>query len=205
MSVHQFTINSDGTFPNKKVDVPRFTQEISTDPNITSALDTVDVVAGNCVVTFKADISLDELLALEALVFAHSGEPLLDSSRQSVVIQPFATTGRNVALSGHRQVCTVNAVTDLDITWDEEREIQGAEIQVKDFTDGDFVEAELRHPAVGMLVDFGKSYIKPDGCVSLEAESAKPVPAGLVIRIRYTSTAVDGPAPVMFADVKTWR
>jgi len=74
-TVFTYTIASEGWFPNFAVDPPRFSLEIRASA-ITKALDSVLVAGGNCVVTFKADLSAGEEAALEALVFAHSGAPI---------------------------------------------------------------------------------------------------------------------------------
>jgi len=76
MSVHQYTIDADGTFPNKKVDLQRFEQEIRASDDILVALDSVSIAGPNCVIVFKADLPNEQILALEALVFAHSGESI---------------------------------------------------------------------------------------------------------------------------------
>lgn len=77
MSTHQFTIDADQLFLNKKVDIPRFTKEIQDSPDITVALDTITIVERNCVVTFKADISEAEDEALLDIVRAHTGTVLV--------------------------------------------------------------------------------------------------------------------------------
>lgn len=78
---YEYTVNSDGTFPNKKVDLPRFTQEIQAS-SITVALDgPLQVIDGNCCIDFKLVLSDAEVLVLEALVRAHSGEPLPSGSQ----------------------------------------------------------------------------------------------------------------------------
>jgi hypothetical protein len=78
MSVHQFTIDSDNLFPNRKVDLVRFTHEIRS--GIAATLTSVAIVEGNCVITFVETLTDAQVLALEALVFAHAGAPLLLSS-----------------------------------------------------------------------------------------------------------------------------
>lgn len=75
-AVFQYAINADGLFPNKRVDVPRFTQEIRDSDLILIALDSVAIAGDNCVIVFKDDLPLDQLLALEALIFAHTGDPI---------------------------------------------------------------------------------------------------------------------------------
>jgi len=77
-TVFEFTIDSEGTFPNKKVDIPSFTEEIQAS-SITAVLVSVAIVGGNCVITFATDLSDAEVVILSGLVEAHtaipSGEP----------------------------------------------------------------------------------------------------------------------------------
>jgi hypothetical protein len=75
MSVHQFTIDSDNLFPNRRVDTVQFAHEIQS--GIAATLTSVAVSEGNCVVTFVETLSDAQVLALEALVFAHAGAPLV--------------------------------------------------------------------------------------------------------------------------------
>jgi hypothetical protein len=76
MQRYTFTVNSDTTFPNRKVDLPRFEQEIRASAIVT-ALDGSPVVElGNCFVDFRATLSTGDEAILEGLVHAHSGEPL---------------------------------------------------------------------------------------------------------------------------------
>jgi hypothetical protein len=70
---YEYTIDADETFPNRKVDLPRFTQEIQASP-ITIALDgALQVINGNCCIDFKADLGFVDHRTLEGLVQAHSG------------------------------------------------------------------------------------------------------------------------------------
>jgi hypothetical protein len=94
----QFTVDADGTFPNRKVALDRFEKEIR-DSAITVALDSVTVSNGNCIVTFKADLSSSEVLTLEQLVFSHSGEPLVPDI-QAVQVYTQAGTPQPVAMDG---------------------------------------------------------------------------------------------------------
>jgi hypothetical protein len=77
-TVFEFTIASEGTFPNQVVDVPSFTEEIQASA-ITAALVSIAIVDGNCVVTFATDLTDAEVTLLSQLVQAHSatknGEP----------------------------------------------------------------------------------------------------------------------------------
>ena len=77
-TVFNFQISSEGVFPNKKVDVPSFTEEIQAS-SITAVLVSVEIVGDLCVVTFATDLSAAEELTLSNLVQAHTaakvGEP----------------------------------------------------------------------------------------------------------------------------------
>jgi hypothetical protein len=49
--------------------------ELAASP-VTVAIDSIEIVNGNCVFQFKSDLTDNEVLELEQVVFAHSGEPL---------------------------------------------------------------------------------------------------------------------------------
>lgn len=66
-------------FPNGKVDPSRLSQEISLS-TITIALDSVSTGADECQITFKAPLPVDDVAVLDAVVSAHSGDPLPDES-----------------------------------------------------------------------------------------------------------------------------
>lgn len=86
----RFTIQSEGTFPNNKVALDRFLKEIQ-DSSITIAVDSVVIDGGDCVASFKADLSEAEALVLEQIVFAHSGEPLPVDSQKVILSNPQGT------------------------------------------------------------------------------------------------------------------
>jgi len=77
-TVCEYTIDSDGTFPNKAVDLPSFIDEIEASA-IAKVLVAVIIVAGNCRITFATDLSQAEVDILDGLVLAHQalkvGEP----------------------------------------------------------------------------------------------------------------------------------
>lgn len=92
MRRYEYTVDSDGVFPNRKVALDRFEQEIRTSA-ITIALEcSPQVINGNCCIDFKTDLSHAELLLLEQLIFNHSGEPL-PLGAQEVVLVGSSTQG----------------------------------------------------------------------------------------------------------------
>lgn len=80
-TVFEYTVDSDGIFPNKRVDIPRFTEEIRAS-SISVALRGITIASGNCVIEFSGNassppgLSSAEILVLDTLVTSHTGEPL---------------------------------------------------------------------------------------------------------------------------------
>ena len=73
---YQYTVNSDETFLNKKVDIPSLTSDIQASSIVTALDGPIQIVDGNCVITFKAALSQQDLLTLEGIIFAHTGVPV---------------------------------------------------------------------------------------------------------------------------------
>lgn len=83
-TVFEYTIDSDGTFPNRRVDIPSFTEEIQASA-ISVALIGVTIVDGNCRIEFASNgnnppgLTDAEIAILEGLVTSHTataiGEP----------------------------------------------------------------------------------------------------------------------------------
>jgi hypothetical protein len=203
---YYYTINSDGLFPHKKVDVPAFTQEIRASA-IATALHEVVILDGNCVVTFKEVLSLSDHVILDTLVQAHQAVPLI-TDRQTVKLQAFAKTGRERQVWGQRKVCALNGTTQVDFQWANEIEIQGFQIEIANATDGDYMEAFVVVPtAQGEIVvhQFGKTvYVKPAKKLDYGAEETKVVPAGIILRLTYNSTNTNGLEPIVYVDAITW-
>ena len=70
-------------FPTSHVDVPRFESEIRASA-ILVALDRIELVPPTCTVFFRADLSNADQAILDALVAAHSGEPIPSTGPMSV-------------------------------------------------------------------------------------------------------------------------
>jgi hypothetical protein len=203
---YYYTIDSDGLFPHKKVDIPAFTKEIR-DSGIATALHEVAIVGGNCVVTFKEVLSMSDHVILDTLVQAHQAVPLI-TERQIVKLQAFTQTGRERQVWGQRVVGTLNGVTNIDFQWANDIEIQGFQIEVANHTEGDYMEAFVVMPTVqGEIVvhQFGKTvYVKPSKRYDYGAEETKVVPAGIILRLTYHSITNSGPQPIVYVDAITW-
>lgn len=112
----QYTIDADETFPNRKVDLPRFTQEIQAS-TITVALasGSPSVAGGNCVIQFKSDLSDPEALTLEGLVKAHSGEPLPAPTQSVSVVGISATSEGRLPTAAARPIAP--KLTKISPNW----------------------------------------------------------------------------------------
>lgn len=97
MSLHTYAIDAEETFQNKKVDVEQFESEIRAS-SITVALDSVTVSQGACVVAFKDDLSEAEVLLLESVVFAHTGEGLPKGAQLVELNTPRTSDGKLIFL-----------------------------------------------------------------------------------------------------------
>jgi hypothetical protein len=106
---YEYTIDSDGTFPNRKVDLPRFTKEIQTSAIVTALDGALTIVGGNCFICFKLSLSAGDELVLESIVKAHSGEPL-PASPTPVILT--STSGHAVETSSNRML-VVNFPADF--------------------------------------------------------------------------------------------
>jgi hypothetical protein len=101
---YEFTVDADGWFPNKRVDLPRFELEIRAS-SITVALDgSPQVISGNCCVDFKVPLAQAEVFVLEGLVKSHTGDPLPSGAQQveitaaKVPLQLMPASGRKANL-----------------------------------------------------------------------------------------------------------
>lgn len=86
----QYTVNSGGTFPNRKVDLARFEQEIRASAITVALAKAPYMIEGiNCGAEFRADLSTEEILIFESLVSVHSGEPLPAGATVVTVSNPY--------------------------------------------------------------------------------------------------------------------
>jgi hypothetical protein len=77
MAATKYDYNIASDFPNAKVDSSRFTREVQASAIVT-ALERVDTDQTTCEVWFKDALTVGDEALLDALVAAHSGEPLPD-------------------------------------------------------------------------------------------------------------------------------
>lgn len=124
-------------FPNGKVSTDRFDREIRTSPDITIALERIDTDVANddCTVIFKDALPADDKTALDAIVAAHSGEPIADPRAQKKDVQGNLLTAQVVAVGGGHRLVTHNFCDDCT-WWQESVEVvDGATTANGDFTE----------------------------------------------------------------------
>jgi len=87
MPAQKYTYSISMAFPNAKVAPDRLTQEVR-GSSIVTALDYINTAGDDCDIWFKAALASGEEATLDALVAAHSGEPLAD------LVEPRAADGK---------------------------------------------------------------------------------------------------------------
>ena len=131
--------------------------------------------------------------------------------RRAVKIQPFSKAGRNYQIVGQRGVMDLNADTNIDIAFAEEREIQGASVYVQNVTDGDYMDFYAMAPVGpgGSLVSvlhWGNTIYAKDKIRELyQTQDAKTIPLGITLRLVYHSIGTTGAQPVVIIDLVTWQ
>lgn len=111
-------------FPDQKVSSDRLDREIRQSPDITVALERIetDVAVGDCTIIFKDALGAAEKTALDAIVAAHSGEPILDPLAQKKDIQGNLLVAQVVAVGGGFRKVTHN-FCDSCTWWQESVEV----------------------------------------------------------------------------------
>lgn len=108
-TIFEYTIDADGTFPNRRVDIPSFTEEIEQSA-ISVALVSITIVEGNCRIEFETNaneppgLTDAEILILEGLVTSHTaasiGEPHMLPYLWQLKNPPAGVTATAMKVSG---------------------------------------------------------------------------------------------------------
>lgn len=170
--------------------------------------------ANRCVISDPTDIAdfnatmKPTAAAASSLDTALATDNAATGGRRSVKAQPYAKTGRNFIITGKRYEAPLNAVTNFDATFAEERELEGARLCVVNQTDGDFVEFFVVHPSAGVILQWAETiFMKPGAGIRDEylTGDSKTLPAGLILRLVYHSVGIAGLLPVVYLDFRGWR
>jgi len=203
-------------FPNGTWCKLRLDQEIQNTDEITKVLEaTAEVEAGEppvetVRVTFVSALTGDELVALDRVVAQHTGEPL-KTVPDPVILEPTGDNSQNLVMYGESFEADLNTTTNHDVAFDHVRQLQGVSFEITDHQRGDHVRVAVCLPdgtEIRALAE-GKNGegipVPPGGVVAVVAEGTVEVPAGVLIRIAYTSTAVQLPKPYIHFRLRQWR
>jgi hypothetical protein len=150
--------------------------------------------------------------AVESKDDAVAKEKFISGGRLEVLTRPYTNPGRNYDVKGFLLIAELNQESILDITFDTDREVQGAKVMVTNPTLGDYVEFSVLGPfgQGGALVEILKwattIYAKPNGAIDeYKSEDAKTIPVGITLRLTYHSIGTSGTKPAVYLDMVMWK
>lgn len=193
MAKTKYTFSIINDFPNHKVNIDRLTHEVMLSA-ITIAIDYITTLGDECDVWFKNELPSEDETILDGLVAAHSGEPLIppqpvDDQGAPYVSLCLGKPGRRLCIKGTKFDAVINETTNNDITFSEDREIQGSWVEVVNHEPGDYVEMIACLPDGTPVGQFGETvYIPPSKKIDqIVAEGTAPLPTGFKLRLAYTA------------------
>jgi hypothetical protein len=193
MTATKYTFSIQGDFPNHKVSSDRLMSEIRASAIVT-ALDGVQTTGDVCDVLFKDALSTYDETILDGLVATHSGEPvtpdpIYDPQGAPYVSLLLGKPGLKLCIKGTKFDAPINATTNDDVTFPQDREIQGSWLEVANHQPGDYVEMLVCLPDGTIVGQFGETvFIPPSGKIDqIVAEGTAPLPAGIKLRLAYTA------------------
>jgi len=199
------------------VDVERLASEIGASA-IVIALDVQGIVvdATTCRVWFKALLSTEDEAVLDGLIAAHSGVAMpLDVS--PVILEPTGDSAKALVIHGRKFVADLSEdesakTTTFDLAFAEPRDLQGISVECHDFEDGDTIRFAMVHPAtgdelrvMGEGVGDGGYPIPPSGGVNVTSEGTATVPAGVPLRLTYSTVKQVGDQPRIYVQLRQWQ
>jgi len=191
-----------------KIDVPQLEQEIRRSI-ISASLDSaVESPTQNIRVIFRANLSQTEETVLSTIISQHTAVGLKPPA-STIMIRPYQAEDRQMFVKGVKVEAIAGQDTKVDFQFPFEIELQGVEVETTDFVDGDNIEMFIVMPGnpETTLLQWGETvYVPPSKRIGFTAEISKPIPAGLIIRAVYRSTApVGNPSVNMFMYLRCWR
>jgi hypothetical protein len=196
---YAYSISADTA--NAKLQSDVLLKEIQLSADITIAIKQIDTLGDALTVVMKAALSTPEKTALDNLVKVHQGEAVAKVIKNQ--IQHTSKDGLNLFVHGTEFMADpadINGgVTEHDFVLPEDREIEGAMAHVHDHCPGDKMDIEFWMPGDPEVM-IGRNgcdvYVPPDGKIpEIRSDSTKPLPAGIILRIRYTCIRPSGTKP----------
>jgi len=198
------------------VNVTKLQAELEADHVITATLESVAIDGDDVDITYATALPtspVDHEAHMESIVIMHDcGE--IESDVDPVMISPPADVDKNLAVHGEAFTATINTDTNFDISFSSSVAIQGASIEISDFTDGDWLRIAMIPPstttelfvlAQGGSDDSEGIPVPPSGKASITSSTAITLPATYRIRFKYHSVATEGTAPKIYIMILLWR
>jgi hypothetical protein len=204
---YNYTISTD--FPNEVVSANRLVLEVQ-DSAIVTALDSISVAGDTCTVAFKAALSSGDETILDGLINVHSGEAL-PKIVDPVILEPTGDSEKSLLIHGRKFTATLDTDTTYDISFSEDRSIQGIITEVVNMHVDDHMRIAIVHPVtkdelrvLAEGVSSGGVPIPASGMLNVVSEGTAELTAGVEIRATYHSAATTGDAPIIRVTFRTW-
>lgn len=202
---YQYSISDDTATGN--IDGSKLKLEIQNTSTILVSLNRIDTFGDTIYIIFNDSLDSGELSTLDTLVAIHDGIPVITS--QTVRIQEATMAERQLSLKGIMFTANLDSDTSYDMFFTEDRELQIVNAYIKNHSDGDYIELSVHVPDSSdyMVGKFAETvYIPPDGRITPEPSfDTTTIPAYLLIRFTYHSTANSGPKPLIVAHLRTHK
>ena len=191
---------------NGILDAGTLEEEIG-DSNIGPGVKDITSVGDDITILFKMPLSVEEITALTSVINTHQGIPIIQT--QSVRIQETSMAERQLYVKGIRFEAELNSVTEYDVQFLFDVELQIIDAFVENHTSGDYLEFSIHMPDSSdfQLSKFGETvYIPPSGEIKpTPSFDTSTIPAGLILRFNYTSTVAIGSKPIVVAHLRAHR
>jgi hypothetical protein len=185
MAATKYTFSIANDTANGIVNVDALGNEIAASAIVT-AFDYPNTAGDVLDLWFKDPLSAGDQTVLAGVVSAHAG----------------AATEKGVLHEGTAAQAALNTSTDIDKTFPNFRYLSGASAKIKNQTFLDTISFEVWHPqGTEPIAVYGDELPVPHdglvdwGTIASEEEGRADIPAGIILRAKYTSVATAGPLP----------
>jgi hypothetical protein len=131
---------------------------------------------------------------------------------QSTILEPTGDSAKSLIIHGQSFSAGLDTDTEFDITFSEDRDLQGINTEITDGAVGDWMRIAIVHPIteeeIRVLAEgtgTGGVPIPPSANVSIVAEGTAFIPTGVIIRFTYHSVATEGANPMIYIRLRQWR
>ena len=191
---------------NGLLDAGKLEEEIN-DTDITAGMKDITSVGDDISIIFKQELSSEEVNILTTCVNNHDGNPILQP--QAVRIQETSMAERQLFVKGVRFEAELDSVTQFDVQFLFDIELQIIDAFIENHTSGDYLEFSVHVPDSSdyQLSKFGETvYVPPSGEIKpTPSFDTSTIPAYIILRFSYTSVATNGAKPIIVAHMRAHR